>query len=79
MPNNTNAPVQVTLPTGATVAPIVINNAPSTGPAMQIVQSGGTVINFNNDGTVTSTAPGQTTSTPVSGGGGGGGGVPVWG
>lgn len=78
VPNNTAAPVNVTLPPANKVAPYQVTDAPANnGPAMTINRNDGTTVTFNNDGTVTGPD-----GRPVSGGGGGGGGgpvVPVWG
>ena len=81
VPNNTQAPVNVTLPSGNPVAPFEVTGAPPTGPALVINRNDGTTVTYNNDGTITSTPPGGQ-PTQVSGGGGGGGGgpvIPVWG
>ncbi len=89
VPNDTSAPVNVTLPVGNKVAPYQITGAPPSGPAITINRNDGTTINFNNDGSVTQTPPptdpgfgfggggaGQTTtlSGPGAEGGGGSGG-----
>lgn len=73
---STDGNVQINANPKATVPPFVISGLPNDGsPAMQMRRSDGTVINFNNNGTVTSTPAGGTPQQ-VSGGGGG---VPVWG
>ena len=83
-PNDTQAPVQVSLPTGSTVAPFQIGNAPVDGPTsvFNITHTDGSdggSITFDG-GNFFFTEPG---GTPVAMGGGSGGGggpvIPVWG
>jgi hypothetical protein len=79
VPNNTAAPVDVTLPMGSPVAPYQVTGAPDTGPALQITTNDGTVTNYNNDGTITTGPPDNQQPVNAIGGGGSAPGVPVWG
>ena len=78
VPNNTAAPVDVTLPMGSKTAPYQVTGAPPDGPAITINRNDGITTNYNNDGTITTGPPDN--QQPVNAiGGGGAPGVPVWG
>lgn len=85
VPNNTEAPVNVALPTGSIVAPYQIANYTPGDPIMSFTGKNGAdlgcltlgtggVVNFNSNGS------GTGTSTSIGGGSGSGGTtIPVWG
>lgn len=78
VPNNTQSPVTVMLPMNAPEAPFQVTGAPPGGSSFVINRNDGTTINFNNDGTITSTTPGQPPQQVSGGVSGGGPVVPVW-